>query len=317
MKLPTLGAVPIPEDNPMSDEKVSLGHQLFFDKRLSADGSRACYSCHMNEDGTGGHDPLAIGAKNKQLTRHSPVMWNVGYLPKLYWDGRSDNLEAQGTAAWAGGNMGVGKENLEAKAKEIAKIPGYKKAFAQVFKDKGVTPETIIQAISAYERTLVCNDTAYDKYAGGDKSALSEQQKQGLELFMGKAACVTCHAPPYFSIAYLSKDGAFFNIGRGIEGKKEEDVDVGRMAVTKNAADWAAFKPPTLRNVTKSAPYFHDGSEPKLEEAVKFMAGGGYKNKNLSPLLQDRGLQAREISAIVSFLGALECKGKLEQPKLP
>jgi cytochrome c peroxidase len=317
MKLPTLPAVPIPEDNPMSDAKVNLGHQLFFDKRLSADGSRACYSCHLNEDGTGGHDPLAVGAKNKQLTRHSPVMWNVGYLPKLYWDGRSDSLEAQGTAAWAGGNMGVGKENLEAKAKEIAKIKGYKKAFDQVFKGKGVTPETIVQALSAYERTLVCNDTAYDKYAAGDKTALSAQQKEGLELFMGKASCVTCHTPPYFSLAYLSKEGAFFNVGRGIEGKKEEDVDVGRMSVTKNATDWAAFKPPSLRNVTKSPPYFHDGSEAALEGAVKFMASGGYKNKNLTPLLSDRGLAAPEIASLVSFLGALECKGELKEPKLP
>ena len=176
MKLPTLGPVPIPETNPMSDEKVALGNQLFFDKRLSADGSRACYSCHQNADGTGGHDPLAVGAKGKQLTRHSPVMWNVGYLPRFYWDGRSNTLEDQGTAAWAGGNMGVGKENLEAKAKEIAKIKGYKTQFDKVFPGQGVTPETIVQAIAAYERTLVCDDTAYDRFAKGDKSALNAQQ---------------------------------------------------------------------------------------------------------------------------------------------
>jgi len=317
MKLPTLGAVPVPESNPQSEAKVSLGNQLFFDKRLSVDGSRACISCHLNEDGTGGHDPLAVGAKAKQLTRHSPVMWNVGYLPKLYWDGRADSLEAQGTAAWAGGNMGVGKENLEAKAKEIAKIPAYKKAFEQVFPGKGVTPETIIQAIASYERTLVCDDTAYDKYAKGDKTALSAQQKEGLELFMGKAGCVTCHAPPHFSLAFFAKDGAFFNVGRGVKDKKEEEVDVGRMTVTKSESDWAAFKPPSLRNVTKSPPYFHDGSEPTLEDAVRFMASGGFKNKNLSPLLTDRKLSNAEVGSVVAFLGSLECKGELKQPKLP
>jgi len=317
MTLPALGPVPIPEDNPMSEAKVNLGHQLFFDKRLSADGSRACYSCHLNADGTGGHDPVATGAKGKVLTRHSPVMWNVGYLPKLYWDGRADSLEAQGTAAWAGGNMGVGKENLEAKAKEIAKIKGYKKSFELAFPGKGVTPETIIQAISAYERTLVCDDTAYDKFAKGDKSALSAQQKEGLELFMGKAGCVACHAPPYFSLAYFGKEGAFFNVGRGIKDKKKEEVDVGRQTVTKKDSDWAAFKPPTLRNVSKSPPYFHDGSEHTLEDAVRFMAGGGFKNDNLSPLLSDKQLKDPEISAIVSFLGALECKGELKEPKLP
>lgn len=317
MKLPTLGPAPIPESNPQSDAKVSLGHQLFFDKRLSVDGSRACISCHQPEDGTGGHDPMAVGAKNKQLTRHSPIMWNVAYLPRLYWDGRSDSLETQGTAAWAGGNMGVGKENLEAKAKQIAKIADYKKQFEAVFPGKGVTPETIIQAISSYERTLVCDDTSYDKYAKGDKSALSAQQKEGLELFMGKAGCVTCHAPPHFSMAFFGKDGAYFNVGRGVKDKKEEEVDVGRMSVTKSESDWAAFKPPSLRNVTKSPPYFHDGSEPTLEDAVRFMASGGFKNKNSSPLLTDKKLSNAEISALVAFLGSLECKGEIKAPKLP
>jgi cytochrome c peroxidase len=314
MQLPTLPPMPIPADNPMSEAKTKLGHALFFDKRLSVDGSRACYSCHLNEDGTGGHDPIAVGAKEKKLTRHSPVLWNVGYLPRLYWDGRSGTLEEQGLAAWAGGNMGVGKENLEKKAKEIAKIPTYKKQFAAVFPDKGVTPETIIQAISAFERTLVCNDTAYDKFAKGDKAALSAQQKLGLELFMGKAACSSCHAPPHFSLAFFGKDGAFFNTGRGTIDKKEKEVDVGRMAVTKSPADWAAFKPPSLRNVHKSPPYFHDGSEFTIEDAVRFMASGGHKNKNLSPLLSDKKLSDEEIKNLVQFLEALSCPNTIPQP---
>jgi cytochrome c peroxidase len=310
-----LGKVPVPDDNPMSDKKVELGHLLFFDKRLSADNSRSCYSCHQNEDGNGGKDPIAIGAKNKQLTRHSPVIWNVGYLPKLYWDGRSDTLEAQGTAALAGGNMGVGKENLDKKAEEIGKIAGYKKRFDEVFPGKGSTPETIVQALSAYERTLVCDDTAYDRYAKGDPKALSDKQKQGLELFTGKAACITCHTPPYFSLAYLTKEGAFFNVGVGIEGKKEEEVDVGRMAVTKKDTDWAAFKPPSLRNVSKSPPYFHDGSKKTLSDAVHFMAGGGFANKNRTPLLTNKELSEDEIGSIIEFLKSLDCGKQLEQPK--
>jgi cytochrome c peroxidase len=316
MTLPhDLGKVPIPENNPQTDAKVALGHQLFFDKRLSGDGSRSCYSCHLNEDGNGGHDPIAIGAREKKLTRHSPVMWNVGYLSKLYWDGRSDTLEAQGTAALAGGNMGVGKDKLADKAKEIGDIPGYKKQFKKVFADKGATPETLVQALSAYERTLVCDNTAYDRFAKGDKKALTEPQKRGLELFFGKAGCIACHTPPFFSIAFLSKDAAFFNTGMGVEGKKEDEVDVGRMTVTKKDSDWAAFKPPSLRNVSKSPPYFHDGSKAKLEDAVRFMAGGGFKNKAISPLLADRKLSDEEIQSIVTFLGALDCNKTLVQPK--
>jgi cytochrome c peroxidase len=211
--------------------------------------------------------------------------------------------------------MGVGKENLEAKAKEIGKLPAYKKAFALAFPGKEVAPDLVIQAIAAYERTLVCDDTKYDKYAKGDKTALSDAEKQGLELFMGKGGCVTCHAPPYFSTAFLAKDGAFFNAGLGTVGKKDEEVDVGRMAVTKNAADWAAFKPPSLRNVSKSPPYFHDGSVAELRDAVKLMASGGHKNKNTSPLMMDRELSDEEVSSIVGFLKALDCPGTLAEVK--
>lgn len=318
MNLPAaLGAVAVPADNPQTDAKVKLGHQLFFDKRLSVDGSRACYSCHLNEDGNGGKDPLAIGAGEKVLTRHSPVIWNVGYLAELYWDGRSKSLEAQATAAWAGGNMGVGNENLEKKAAEIAAIAGYKTQFDAVFPGEGVTPTTIVNALSAYERTLICDDTAYDKYAKGDAKALSDEQKKGLDLFMGKAACITCHTPPHFSTAYGGPQGTYYNVGIGTKDKKEEEVDVGRAKVSTLPADWAAFKVPTLRNVAKSPPYFHDGSVAKLEDAVRVMAGGGYPNKNLSPLVVDRKLSDDEIKQLVAFLGALDCNEKLEEPKLP
>lgn len=312
-----LGEMKIPATNPQTPEKIALGHQLFFDKRLSSDGTRACYTCHQNEDGTGGHEPLAIGPESKVLTRHSPVMWNVGYLPRFYWDGRADSLEAQMKGAWAGGNLGVGKDNLEKKAKELSKIKGYKQAFAKVFPKEGLTVDTVAQAISAYERTLVCNNTAYDRFAKGEAQALSAEQKEGLGLFMGKAGCVMCHAPPFFSSAYTVASGTYFNTGMGTQGIPEEKVDIGRSKVSENPADWAAFKVPTLRNISRSAPYFHNGSVATLEEAVKFMATGGAANKNKSPLLTDRQLSASELGSLVAFLKSLDCEGKLEVPKLP
>jgi cytochrome c peroxidase len=316
MTLATLPPPQVPEANPASEAKTALGEQLFYDKRLSADGKLACASCHKSDDGTGGHDPIAMGPKDKSLKRQSPVLWNLVYLSRFFWDGRADSLEAATTEIWEEG-MGVGKEKLDAKAKEIGKVAGYKKQFDQVFPGKGATPETIAQALAAYQRTLVCDKTNYDKYAKGDKSALNDKQKQGLELFFGKAGCVTCHTPPHFSLAYFSKDAAFFDIGVGIKDKKEEDVDVGRMGVTKAATDWAAFKPPTLRGVAKSAPYFHDGSVAKLEDAVRFMAGGGFPNKNHTPLLSDKKLSDDEISHIADFLGSLSCPNELKEPKLP
>ena len=317
---PAPGAFPemkIPEDNPQSPEKVALGHQLFFDARLSVDGSRSCYSCHQNEHGNGGETPLAVGAKEKQLTRHSPVIWNTGYFEAFYWDGRAGSLEAQAKGAWGGGNMGVGKENLASKAAELAKIKGYKKQFKKVFPDEGMTPDTIAKAISAYERTLLCNDTAYDRYAKGDHNALTTRQREGWALFMGKGQCAVCHAPPLFSSAMGVPGGLYYNVGIGVRGKPADQVDVGRAKVSEQEADWAAFKVPSLRNVSKSAPYFHDGSVRTLAEAVKVMATGGIDNKNKSALLADRALSERELVSLVSFLGALECGGKLEQPELP
>ena len=311
-----LGAMKIPDDNPQAPEKIALGEQLWFDKRLSVDGTRACYSCHQNEDGLGGHDPLAIGPGEKKLTRHSPVMWNVGFLPRWYWDGRATTLEGQTKAAWGGGNMGVGNDNLEAKAKTIEAIEGYKAQFAKVFPD-GVTAANVVKALVAYERTLVCDNTAYDRFVAGEKEALSKQAQRGLALFTGKAGCTGCHPAPFFSAAYEAPEGMYYNAGVGTEVTPEDKVDVGRMSVTKKESDWAAFKVPSLRNVGKSAPYFHDGSVTKLEDAVRFMAAGGRKNKNLSELLVDKKLSAAEVKDLVAFLKSLDCPGVLKAPKLP
>lgn len=317
--LPQMPALELAPDE-LRAAKIALGHVLFFDPRLSVDGSRSCYSCHQNENGTGGADPIAIGAGEKKLTRHSPVLWNVGYWKNaFYWDGRSPTLEEQAKAAWAGGNMGVGKEpgKLEAKAAEIAKIAGYKPLFSAAFPDKPVTPDTIVAALAEYERTMLCADTAYDRFAKGDRSALDDAQQRGLDVFLGKGQCAVCHAPPTFSTAMGVDGGAYFNVGIGT-GKPEAEVDVGRASVTKADADWASFKPPSLRNASKSAPYFHDGSVASLEEAVRLMASGGIANKARSPLIADRQLSAAEVADVVAFLRGLDCGGTLTPPaKMP
>jgi cytochrome c peroxidase len=288
---------------------------LFFDKRLSGKNDRACYDCHKNEDGTGGHDPIAIGSGDVKQTRHAPALWNVGYWKNAgYWDGRAPTLEENTKGAWGGGNMGAGKDNLDKKAAEMAAIPGYKKLFEDAFGKTDVKGDHVAQALSEYMRTFICNDTAYDKFAAGDKAALDEQQQRGLDVFIGKGMCLVCHAPPLFSTAMGVEGGAYFNAGIGTDGVPEDQVDIGRMKVTNQATDWAAFKPPSLRNVTKSPPYFHNGSAAKLEDAVKVMASGGIKNKNLNPIMADRALSAAELGDLIAFLGALECGGKLEVP---
>ena len=305
---------PIPSDNLMNTDKIALGHKLFMDSRLSVDGSRSCYTCHQNELGNADGRATAIGAANKPLTRNTPTIWNVGYHKALYWDGRAANLEAQAIGAWKGGNMGVG-DGLEAKAAEIGALPEYADTFRNVFelgKDDPVRPEHIAKAISAYERTLNCGDTAYDK------AALSESATRGEALFYGKAACMACHNGENLT------DGLFHNVGLEADeqGKVREGADIGHGKVAGDEAKNFTFRTPTLRNVARTAPYFHNGSVATLEEAVRFMAkGGNVKAPGIDPILRDVKLSDAEIKDVVAFLEALSCDGKLEvvgeQPKLP
>ena len=297
----------VPADNPMSAEKVALGHQLFMDKRLSGDGSRSCYSCHQNELGNADGRVLALGAGDKPLTRNTPTIWNVGYHANgLYWDGRSATLEAQAIGALEGGNMGVGKDNMAAKAKELGALPEYAEQFAKVFglaAGAEVLPEHIAKALSAYERTLLCGDSAFDK------GELSEAAQRGWDLFRGKASCSTCHAGDNFT------DGAFHDVGISHDetGALRPDADVGRGKPSGNEADNYKFRTPTLRNVSRTAPYFHNGSVATLEEAVRYMAAGGNgKAPGIDQNLRNTALTDAEIADLVEFLRALDCPGTLE-----
>ncbi|MFZ6181755.1 cytochrome-c peroxidase [Nannocystis pusilla] len=290
----------VPADNPMSAAKVELGHKLFMDKRLSVDGTRSCYSCHQNELGNADGRAKALGPGDKELARNTPTIWNVAYHTAYYWDGRSPTLEKQAIGAWKGGNMGVGEDKLAAKAAEIGALPEYKAEFARVFALKDgdpVLPEHVAKALSAYERTLLCGGTAWDK------NSMNEAQQRGWELFRGKGACTTCHVGDNFS------DDLYHNMGIGLSDVGE-GTDKGRLDASKDPADTYKFRTPTLRNVTRTAPYFHDGSVADLRTAVKTMAGGP-KREGLDPNYADRGLTDAEVDDLVAFLGALECPGSL------
>ncbi|WAS92702.1 cytochrome-c peroxidase [Nannocystis punicea] len=290
----------VPADNPMTAAKVELGHKLFMDKRLSVDGSRSCYSCHQNELGNADGRARALGPGDKELPRNTPTIWNVAYHTALYWDGRAANLEKQAIGAWKGGNMGVGEEKLAAKAAEVGALPEYKAEFGRVFGLKDgdpVLPEHVVKALSAYERTLLCGGTAWDK------NSMNEAQQRGWELFRGKGACTTCHSGDNFS------DDLYHKMGIGLSDAGE-GPDKGRMDASKDQADLYKFRTPTLRNVTRTAPYFHDGSVADLRTVVATMAGGP-KRTDLDPNYANRNLTDAEIDDLVAFLGALECPGSL------
>jgi cytochrome c peroxidase len=303
-QLSTYEAMPIPPDNPMSPEKVALGRQLFFDERLSGDGSRSCYTCHVCEKGLTDGLAKSVGAFDKMLPRSSPTLWNIGYHKEFYWDGRSPSLEKQAMAAWTGANMG-------AKADEIAiklnAIDGYHSQFRKVF-NSDVTPDNIVKAIAAFERTIISGETAWDRYRAGDQSALSESAVRGWNVFQA-IKCTNCHD------GVLLTDQQYHNVGIGMDQK---EPDVGRFKVTNKPEDTGAFKTPTLRDISKSAPYFHDGSAATLEEALDIMLGGGKPNQYLDRKnLEKHDVLPDQRQALLDFLKSLDVDCTLKKPPLP
>lgn len=303
-QLTTYEPMSIPADNPMTPEKVALGRQLFFDERLSGDGTRSCYSCHVCEKGLTDGLAKAVGAFNKQLPRSSPTLWNIGYHKEFYWDGRSGSLEKQAMAAWTGANMGAKADEIAVKLNGIS---GYHSQFQKIF-GGAATPDNIVKAIAAFERTIISGDTAFDRYRAGDTSAMSEAAVRGWNNFQA-IKCTNCHDGVLFT------DQQYHNVGIGMDQK---EPDVGRFKVTNKPEDTGAFKTPTLRDIAKSAPYFHDGSAQTLEQAVDIMLGGGKENEHLDKKnLQKHDLLPDQRQALIEFLKALNVDCKLTKPSLP
>lgn len=303
-------AMKIPADNAMSQEKATLGWQLWFDKRLSGDGTLACYSCHVNEKGLTDGLALGKGAYGKALTRSAPTLWNIGYHAEWYWDGRAKSLEGQALAAWKLANMGgKDKEKDEISATIMEKLnKAYKDPFQKVFGGPA-SDKQVAQALATFMRTIISKTTAFDKWQAGDQAAVSEAAKRGFAAF-AKAKCTNCH------VGALLTDLQFHNVGIGLKDGKPGDV--GRFANSKIEKDTGAFKTPTLRDIARSAPYFHDGSVATLEDAVKLMVNGGNDN----PFLDKTNLQKAEITAaeqadIVEFLKSLTETAVIPTPKLP
>jgi cytochrome c peroxidase len=304
-ELTTYEPMSIPPDNPMTPEKVALGRQLFFDERLSVDGTKSCYSCHVCEHGLTDGLPKAIGAMNKELPRSSPTLWNIGYHKEFYWDGRSGSLEKQALAAWTGANMGAKADEIVAK---LNALQGYKAQFQKVFQSDA-TPDNVVKAIAAYERTIISGNTAWDRWKAGDETAISRSAWRGWNIFQA-IKCNNCHDGVLFT------DQQYHNVGIGMDAR---EPDVGRFKVTNKPEDTGAFKTPTLRDIANSAPYFHDGSAKTLEEAVDIMLAGGKPNEHLDKknlevhkILPD---QREDLLNFLKSLSVTDCR--LVKPPLP
>ena len=270
--------MPVPEANPLTAEKVALGRRLFFDTRLSHNGTLACASCHNPTLGfaDGRRRPRGIGGA--EGARHAPAILNRGYGRSFFWDGRAASLEAQVLEPILNPReLGLELEELERRT--------------------GMPVADVTAALASYVRTIRSGDSPYDRYSAGDASALSALEKKGLSVFRGKGRCITCHVSPSLT------DERFHNTG--VAWRNGRFADEGRFAVTGRVEDRGAFKTPTLREIARTAPYMHDGSLATLDEVVAFYSDGGRANPLLDQDIRRRDFSTDERRALVAFLKTL------------
>jgi cytochrome c peroxidase len=321
----------VPTDNPQTPEKVALGEKLFFDGRISLDGTVACSTCHDPTRAFTDGRTVSIGVKGRSGERNAPTILNALYNVAQFWDGRAKTLEEQ-VALPIMNPVEMGQPSLEAAVTAIGAVPEYRHAFLRVF-GRAINGTDLVRAIAAYERTQVSFDAAFDHFIAGDRNAISDSARRGWELFNTKARCNKCHAlsetrsDPVF---FMDKD--FHNIGIGIirhnvaamACKAEQEINsgdtiqvdqaaiqsdmsvLGRFLVTKRDADTASFKTPSLRNVLITAPYFHDGSQATLWDVMDhYNKGDGVADPWLDEDMQPLALGESEIDDVVAFMASL------------
>jgi cytochrome c peroxidase len=321
----------IPQDNPQTPEKISLGRKLFFDGRLSADGTVACATCHDPSRAFTDGRPVSVGIHGRAGQRNAPTILNALYNKTQFWDGRVETLEEQAALPIIN-SFEMGQPTLDAAVAGIAGIEEYKQAFQQAFGGP-VNGPNMVRAIAAYERTLVSFDSPFDHFIAGDTTAIDDAAKRGWKLFNTQARCNKCHAltdtkPDVTNFT----DNDFHNIGIGIikhdvtalahKAQREiasgrlEAVDqaaiqsdmsvLGRFLITKKTADTASFRTPNLRNVLVTGPYFHDGSQETLWDVIDhYNKGAGLQNPWLDEDIQPLALTERDIDDLVAFLASL------------
>lgn len=272
---------PLPQKVEVNAAKAKLGKALFFDVRLSKDGSVSCASCHILNEGGDDNLPVSFGYNGQTGTRNAPTVYNAVYNFRQFWDGRAADLQDQ--AADPIENPVEMANSFKKLIPKLEKTP-YKKAFEAIYKD-GISKNNITDAIAEYEKTLITPNAPFDKYLKGDNNALSKEAKEGYEIFKTKG-CVLCHQGINIGGNMYNKFGIY---------SESNSKDLGRYDVTHKERDKGYFKVPSLRNIARTAPYFHDGSEPSLREAVLTM----------SEYQLGREITNEEVNKILAFLKSL------------
>ena len=291
-----------PEANPTTAEKVALGRLLFFDPALSEANNVACATCHHPDFGFSDGLPRSIGTFGEPVQRNAPTLWNVGYVEDLHWDGRIESLESQVIHPLTSA-LEMDVHNTDEMIAELLSYPEYADLFAAAFPGEMIGMTQVENALAAFERTLISDDSRFDRFVAGDESALTESEQRGLNMFRSQRIhCIECHTPPLFT------DMSFRVVG--VVGD-----DRGRAAVLFNGVV-GSFRVPTLRNVALSAPYMHNGSLATLDDVIDFYADGGGRVRgveNMDALIQGFEISAQERADLIAFLDALTDESNLPQ----
>ncbi len=316
----------VPADNPLTAEKIALGRRLYFDRRLSTDGTVACATCHdprsafVDPRGT----PTSAGVGGASGTRNAPTVLNAAFFSAQFWDGRAATLEEQAVQPLVN-PIEHGFPDHAAVIARIQKLGEYGPLFQAAFGSAEITTERIGQAIASFERTLTSLRAPIDRFLDGETDAISPAARRGWELFNGKARCNNCHG--HVGAFPLFTDDDFHNLGVGVDKIDFESVarraleavaagtsvdalaltdreasELGRFLVTRKKRHLGAFKTPQLRNVALTAPYMHDGSEPTLRDVIEFYDRGGNANPFLDGGMRPLGLTDREKEDLVELL---------------
>jgi cytochrome c peroxidase len=333
---PPLGLppLPVPEGNPLSREKIQLGRKLFFDRRLSLNGTQSCAMCHIPEQGfTNNELATAVGLEGRDVGRNAPTLYNVAYRTRMFHDARESTLEQQ---AWQPivNPREMATPSIGWALGLIRALPDYDGLFEAAFDGSGANMSTVAQALASYQRTLLAANSPFDRwYYGGEEDAIDASAKRGFELFTGRGSCSSCHLVGEDHALFT--DDAVHNTGAGyaramgeepgprrvalapgvfgevspeklaMVSDPDADNDLGRYEVTRDVADRWSFTTPTLRNVALTAPYMHDGSLLTLEEVVAFYNRGGVPNPLQDPRIRPLGLSAQDEADLLAFLESL------------
>jgi cytochrome c peroxidase len=320
-----LWALLVPPDNPVTPEKVALGRKLYFDTRLSMDGTVSCATCHDPAKGFADGKKVSTGVAGKTGTRNSPTVLNSVFNEFQFWDGRAGGLEDQAKGPMVN-PVEMGMASHEVVSAAVAKVPEYRAEFQKIF---GREPniDTIVQAIASFERTVVSGNSKVDRFLAGDKAALSEPGQRGWALWNGKARCNTCHAlgeatpnltdNKFHNIGVAAKNKDFAGLARRAAAVTDpaelafhpEFSELGRFVVTRQPKDIGAFKTPGVRDIALTAPYMHDGSEATLMDVVNFYDRGGEPNPYLDGGITPLKLTEQEKLDLVEFMESLTGEG--------